>query len=55
MLDARKEFLLKRIATLEAEKGRLTKLVTFQRDTIINLRNVGIGMRARIKELTAGI
>jgi hypothetical protein len=62
MLDSSKELLFKRIDNLEeenavliAEKSRLTRLVTFQRDTITNLRNVGIGMRKRIVELTSGI
>ena len=55
MTESSREYLIERINKLESDKSKLTRLLTFQRDTIVNLRKAAKVRTERIKELTAGV
>ena len=55
MAESSREFLIETINKLQSEKSKQRKIITLQRDTIVNLRVVAKERTARIKELTQGI
>ena len=55
MTASSREFLIETINRLESEKSKQRKIITLQKDTIVNLRKTAKLRTARIKELTQGI
>ena len=50
-----REFLIETINKLESEKSKQRKIITLQKDTIMNLRKTAKERTVRIKELTQGV